>query len=169
MSEHIDTHPFDEQVVTFADHLLEDRQREVELSNDPELRALQETMRWLADTIEKDQPEPAMVKRIHANLVAEWGRANPQPQSVSFWERLKEMNPFQQRAWQSRRSAQRTLVLGFAYAAVAVLVLGLLLVPVLAPPTTATAGGQIGYAFFALIGVVFVIVTILWWLTRSKG
>ena len=158
----------DEQIVEFTDRLLEAQAGDVEISDDPELHSLQETILWMAEAVEKDQPDPAMANRIRTNLAAEWHKSHPQVQPVSFWARLKALNPFQGQGWQSQRSTQRRFAMGFAYAALAVLVLGLLFVQVLAP-TTATAGGPAGFAFFALIGVALAVVAILWWVTRSKG
>jgi len=171
MHEHprLDDQNLDDQLAAFTDRLLakEGSEGDLDLSPNPELRELQETLVLMKMAAGDTQPGQDMADRIRNNLVAEWRESGIEKQPVSLWERVRQFSPFHKTAWQSTVSRQRTFALSFAVALAAVVVAAVFVV---SPSTEinllATAGGQ--FAFLGTIVVGIIAGAIMLWARRSK-
>jgi Tol biopolymer transport system component len=106
----------DSALADFTDRLLSDRAEDLPpVSNDPELRHLQETVARLERAFGRSLPEQAVSRRILGNLVREFRRRRPEPSS--YWRR--RLSPTVAGAppkggWRSGRQRRRLTALGLA-------------------------------------------------------
>ena len=83
-------HPHDDELAEFTDRLLAgelDDGVNRDLSDDQELRDLEEMAVHITNTFGATQPDPAMVQRGKKKLSAEWQNMGLSPEKVPFWKR----------------------------------------------------------------------------------
>jgi hypothetical protein len=119
---------FEDQLANFTDLILSkknDKKDESAFAQDPELRALEETVLRLKNTFSEDGPSEAVIRRMQKNINREWQQQKIKARKP-FWEKwFPILQPTKQK-WQSQRSRQRSIM--FSYVAI---VVGLLLISIL--------------------------------------
>jgi hypothetical protein len=158
----------DQELVRFTDELLSAEDAgSVDISQDPELRSLQETVVLLRQALSDETPDPQMAARIHANLQAHWEDTHSQAQEraeggIPFWGNFSE---FFQSLFRSRQN--RTLAYGLAVVLVLLFLWVAFLDEEAGAGLKATAGG-VDLLYPLLVTGGLLVVVLLVWLWRSK-
>lgn len=142
----------DGRLADFADRLLagEIEQEAVRRGSDPELAQMQETLQHLRKTFPPQQTDPEMRNRIRARVAAKWHK-------TSFPVRNAKQNFL---------PSNRTLNLGFAIGAVAIIVLLVTFLPQGQTGITGTAGTVKVWIPFAIF--IIIIAGLIFWQLRKK-
>lgn len=156
-------HPdeLDAQLAAFTDALLQRREGSATppLSDDPELRALEEMVIQMHQTLTTADPDPATARAIQSTLTREWQRRHPPRPAEPWWA-----------SWQRRLLPSRTQRPLFALAmAAAVVLLALLVAPAL-PTQGSLPGSALGAlpATPIIAGLALALGGLLWWAISSK-
>lgn len=157
----------DDELARFADQLIGGERPEVpEMEGkNHELAELMQTVVQLERALSTERPDPAMTRRIRANLLKEWEVSGPTAEQGSFWKRLW----LGRDAWSSARQRQLTgLVMAIAVVALALFGYALLLPTGPTGPGTATAGGLKPVSWALIVGGLAVLSGVLLWLNRPR-
>ena len=110
----------EDQLVKYTDSVLND-QKMATFAPDPELRALEETVLHLKQTLGQDDPDEAAIQRIRNNILWQW-KQQEREESRPFWQTWLQVIKQPNNKWQSRQSRQR-FNLAVSMAAIVVLLL----------------------------------------------
>ena len=154
----------DDQLAEFTDLALDGElsaQDEATLAPDPELRALEETVLRLRESIPNEDPGEEAVSRM-------WGEIKRQSSwklSKPFGKTLKEIFP-PRTSWQSRHARQRW-TLGVSIGVITVLLLVILpFMDGINSGLPGTSGGQISSQL--VFGILGVLILLALWLFRRR-
>ena len=154
----------DDQLAEFTDLALDGElsaQDEATLAPDPELRALEETVLRMRESIPNLDPGEEVVSRMWGEIKRQstWKVGNP------FWRTLKE-NFLPRTNWRSRHARQRW-TLGVSIAVITVLLLVILpFMDGINSGLPGTSGGQISSEF--VFGILGVLILLAVWLFRRR-
>jgi hypothetical protein len=155
----------DDSLAEFVDGLLGGKSpAELGMSDEPELRELQQTALTLYQTLQAAQPSTETARSIRRRLTSAQAEAGKDTKNQSIWEWLKKMLGVNQAAWHSAKRRRRAVLVRFAFAAVLVLIV---LGPFLTSQDGTLPGAAIDTGWLPLVllsiagGGAFV-----WWLSR---
>ena len=153
----------DNQLADFTDRILNKKNTNVDenpFSQDPELRALEQTALRLKNIIPDEGPNKAVIQRMHQKISMH-AQQQERKRNAPFW---MKWFPARQ-GWGSQRSRQQ---LRFAISLVAVLILFLISIPLFigANPDQPAASGQTLDFGFLVISVGLFLFAV--WFTRRK-
>jgi len=98
----------DDQLAAFTDNMLEgDAEENGNMStSDPELRALQQTVRHLKNVLPDNGPSDEVIQRMRQNVIHQWKQQENKSRS-SFWMKLLSLWHAPRQKWQSQRNRRR--------------------------------------------------------------
>jgi len=157
----------DDELARFADQVIGGGRPEVpEMDGkDQEMAELMQTVARVERAMSAERPDPAMARRIRANLLKEWEISGPTAERSSFWGRLWRG----QGSWSSARQRQ-IAGLVMATAVVALVLFSYVLLSsggLTGSQTTGSAGLQPVSAAL-IVGGLAVLSVILWWLGHPR-
>jgi len=167
---HDHTQYLDDELARFTDRLLAGEPPDTQESAgvDTELLEMQKTAARLNHAFGSGQPDRAMADRVRANLASEWSRVFSRPRTASVWRNLRQGVSTVGGGVRSASPTRR--IVGWAFAAVVLIALVLLLPLDLSGELAGSAGqqseGVINPVF--LVGGLVVLGGVVWWLLRSK-
>lgn len=160
----------DDLLAEFTDRILsmEEVERVSFSTQDPELRALEETALLLRKVVGVQRPSKALSERIRANLVAEWQGSEVSPRSRYQTDQRLTRNWLHRLGWRSNLRTRRNLALGLV-SIVAILVVAVLFFsPAVGSNLTGTASGQASLIAIILVLVIAAAAVIYWILTSRR-
>jgi len=152
---------YDDELARFADRVISGERPDVPemAGNNQELAELMETVVSLERVIGSERPDPAMAKRIKANLMKEWEMSGPAAERDSFWKRL----------WSAGGAAPQRQLTGLVTAVGVVALVVVASTLFLSIPLGGLPGSAPGGVPTALVvGGLVVLAGVLWWLSRSQ-
>jgi hypothetical protein len=154
----------DDELAKFADQIMGGEQPEVPLMEEgknQELAELMETVVVLERVFSAERPDPAMSKRIKANLLKEWEISGPAAQPDSFWKRL-----WSGETWAPQRVTGLVSAIGVA----ALVVIAAALIPSFSGGGLEGSAGNPGSSIdpVPVVGGLVVLAGVLWWLSRRR-
>ena len=103
-------HTFEDQLADFTDYILSEetakKKEEPSFSQDPELRALEQTVQRTKNAFNEDGPSEAAINRMRQNIAMQW-RQQEIKENMPFWKRWRAVLQPSRQKWQSQRSRQR--------------------------------------------------------------
>jgi len=168
MADHLkpDAPDLDQQLANFTDAALSGAQLETQemMTQNQELRALQETVLRLQRAFGTRAPDEAMANRVRSNLIAAWRQQQSDLQAESWWQR-----------WSRRIAGGQTGRAWRPIYALAVVIVVILSMTLLFPGSPAPGGGGLPGAAGGLGGLIpamlilgVVLVAVCIWLIRRK-
>lgn len=150
---------YDDELARFADQVVGGEQPEVPAmdSSNQEMVELMQTVVSLNRVFKAERPDPAMARRIRANLLKEWEVSGPAAEQDSFWKRL----------W-SGQMAQPQMVTAIGVAALVVVAAGAVFLSSFGSLTTGGSGGQGPVPTVLIVGGLVVLAGVLWLLSRPR-
>jgi Flp pilus assembly protein TadB len=159
---------FEDQLANFTDLILSkknDKKDESAFAQDPELRALEETVLRLKNTFSEDGPSEAVIRRMQKNINREWQQQKIKARKP-FWEKwFPILQPTKQK-WQSQRSRQRWGVVINLTALILLMLVSLPLLNGVGLNQPAASGQTLNVGKFAAIAGVILLAV---WFFRRKS
>ena len=160
----------DDLLAEFTDRILslEDVERVSLSTQDPELRALEETALLLRKVVGAQRPSKALSERIRANLITEWQGLEVSPRQRFEVDQRLTRNWWRKLGWRPNLRTRRTLALGLV-SIVAILVVAVLFFsPEVGSNLTGMASGQASLIAIILVLVIAAAAVIYWILTSRR-
>lgn len=159
----------DDLLADFTDRILSmnDVERVSLSTQNPELRALEETTLLLRKAVGVQRPSKAMSERIRANLVAEWHESGVSSRPKSQPDQRLIRNWLQKLGWRPTVRRRRTLALGLVSILAILVVAVLFFYPEVGSNLTGTASGQASLISIILVLVV-VAIAVIYWIFNSR-
>lgn len=155
MNEHQNNDPeIEDQLANFTDLILNekpDKKDESSFAPDPELRALEETVLRLKNTISEEGPSKAVIRRMQKNINREWQQQKVTA-SKPFWEKwLSIFQPSGQK-WHPQRSRQRVSMISYAAVVVGLFLISIFLFNGVYSDQPAATGQNLGAGLLVAFG-----------------
>lgn len=143
----------DDKLADFTDYLLSEeniKQDKKTFALDPELQALEETVLHLKNTFREDEPNKAVLTRIHKNILTQWQQEKDK-KSERFWGKWI---PSRQK-WMPQRSRQRMTMISYAALVLGVFLVSIFLINGAYSDQPAATGQNLVVGFLvAVVGVI---------------
>jgi uncharacterized protein (TIGR03382 family) len=147
-------HAIDEQFADFTDKILaEETANEIDatFSPDPELRALEQTALRLKNAFGKDDPNEAVIHRMHQNITMQWQQQQSK-EIEPIWKKWKLALHSPGQKWQSQRSRQRWSMAISLAVLFALMLVSVPLVKGVIPDQPAASGHSLNAGILAAFG-----------------
>lgn len=142
----------DDQLANFTDAILENTTEDVEISSqDPELRALQQTVLRLKSALPKDSPSEIAIQRIRQNVVRQWKQEEHKTREP-FWKRFLSTSTPPGQKWQPQESRRRQSLVIYLATAVFLLLISIPLMDKAVSAQPAASGQNLIVSIFFVFG-----------------
>jgi hypothetical protein len=155
---------FEDQLANYTDLILSkknDKKDESTFAQDPDLRALEETVLRLKNTFSEDGPSEAVIRRMQKNITREWQQQKIKA-SQPFWEKWFAIFQPNKEKWQSQRSHQRSIMFSYIAIVVGLLLISILLFNGVYSGQPATSGHNLNIALLFASGGLVLLVFLLY-------